>query len=316
MPPRGFAAERDAGSAGVIDGVLEPRFLHKLDRLRLTVRHSLSTRPGNTPMPRGAQGSGIELESYRSYGAGDDLRHLDWNAYGRLDQLLVKTFRAQREAPLHIFLDAPASMAYPHGDGKMSFAVGLAASLAYINLRNHDPVCVAAINDDLPHAHTRSRWFRHRQRLPELRDFLLNVRAAGKTALDRGIDAALGAQRSSGVAVLISDFLVEPSRYEAACAALLARRFTVAFLRVIGPAERDPRSSFQNARLIDAESGEERYVTLGAQNAARYQSALAAHLGRLQGVCSRSGVAFAIADSGASLERCLFRDLPAAGVVH
>jgi uncharacterized protein (DUF58 family) len=316
MPRNAFAAESRPDSAGVVDAVLEPRFLHKLDRLCLTVRHTLSTRPGNTPMPRGAQGSGIELESYRSYGAGDDLRHLDWNAYGRLDQLLVKNFRAQREAPLHIFLDASASMAHPDGDRKMAFATGLAASLAYINLKNHDPVCLAAVNDTLPDAYSRSRWFRHRQRLPELREFLLTVRAAGQTALDRGIDAALGAQRSSGVAVLISDFLVEPGRYEAACAALLARRFTVAFLRVIGPAERDPLRFFQNARLIDAETGEERYVTLGPQNAARYQSALAAHLGRLQGFCSRSGVAFAVADSGTSLERCLFRDLPAAGVVH
>ena len=43
--------------------VLAPAFLRKLDRLQLTVRRSLSTRPGNTPMPRGAQGSGIELEN-------------------------------------------------------------------------------------------------------------------------------------------------------------------------------------------------------------------------------------------------------------
>jgi len=28
-----------------------------------------------------------DIESYRTYTPGDDLRHLDWNAYGRLDQL-------------------------------------------------------------------------------------------------------------------------------------------------------------------------------------------------------------------------------------
>ena len=58
--------------------------------------------------------------------AGDDLRHLDWNAYGRLDELLIKTFRAEREAPMHIFIDASASMAVPADDGKFAFALGLA----------------------------------------------------------------------------------------------------------------------------------------------------------------------------------------------
>src|SRR5436309_2773016 len=102
-----------ADASAALSAVLTPSFLRKLDRLHLTVRRSLSTRPGNTPMPRGSQGSGIELENYKEYGAGDDLRHLDWNAYGRLDQLLIKTFRAEREAPLHIFVDTSASMTVP-----------------------------------------------------------------------------------------------------------------------------------------------------------------------------------------------------------
>src|SRR5437870_10844619 len=105
-------------TAALLASVLSAPFLRKLERLHLSVRRSLSTRPGNTPMPRGAQGSGIEIESYKSYDPGDDLRHLDWNAYGRLDQLLIKTFRAEREAPLHVFVDTSASMAAPGGDNK------------------------------------------------------------------------------------------------------------------------------------------------------------------------------------------------------
>src|SRR5229473_4144226 len=107
------AGDSATDSAAALAAVLTPPFLRKLDQLLLTVRRALGTRPGNTPMPRGSQGSGIELENYKAYGPGDDLRHLDWNALGRLDQLLIKTFRAEREAPLHLFVDLSASMAFP-----------------------------------------------------------------------------------------------------------------------------------------------------------------------------------------------------------
>src|SRR5512140_500281 len=179
-----------ADTAAALAAVLTPAFLRKLDRLHLSVRRSLSTRPGNTPMPRGAQGSGIEIESYKSYGAGDDLRHLDWNAYGRLDQLLIKTFRAEREAPLHILVDVSRSMAAPAGDGKVGFALGLAASLAYVSLCNNDPVRIVGVGAALPEGHLASPFFRHRQALQRVHDALLALRPRGETALASGIAAA------------------------------------------------------------------------------------------------------------------------------
>src|SRR6185436_8787965 len=117
MEPADSATE-PSGRRGARHAVLLPaKLVAKLDRLRLTVRKTLSTRPGQTLMPHGSQRSGIEIESYRTYTPGDDLRHLDWNAYGRLDQLLIKAFRAEREAPLHLFVDCSASMGFPESDG-------------------------------------------------------------------------------------------------------------------------------------------------------------------------------------------------------
>ncbi len=305
-----------ADTATALAAVLTPRFLRKLDRLHLRVRRSLSTRPGNTPMPRGAQGSGLELESYKTYGPGDDLRHLDWNAYGRLDQLLVKTFRAEREAPLHIFIDASASLGAPATDNKFGFALALAASLAYVSLRNNDPVRVVALTTEAARLHAASGFFRHRQALPRLQEFLLRLRPRGTTVLAAGLNAALHEQRSPGVALVLSDFLTAPEPYEATLRDLVARRFTVAALRVIGPAERDPASLFRRGQLVDAETGQRRFITFGADNRARYQRALAAHLERLQAFCTRSEIVFAVADTAGGLEQTLFHDLPALGLIR
>ena len=317
MKPGASVTDVTAGAvAATLAAVLTPPFLRKLDRLHLAVRRSLSTRPGNTPMPRGAQGSGIEIESYKSYDAGDDLRHLDWNAYGRLDQLLIKTFRAEREAPLHIFVDVSASMSVPDGDNKMGFAAGMAACLAYVSLRNHDPVRIVAIGDALPELHVSSPFFRHRQSLQQIRTFLLQLRPAGRTALAAGIAAGLRRQRSPGVAIVVSDFLMAPSAYESALGDLVARRFTVAAVRVIGPGERDPASLFRRAQLVDAETGWRRFITVNRHNLERYAVALGEHLRGLQAFCSRCGAMFSVADTAVGLERSLFYDLPALGLIH
>lgn len=309
-------ADSVTDSAAALAAVLTPGFLGKLDRLHLSVRRSLSTRPGNTPMPRGAQGSGIELENYKSYGAGDDLRHLDWNAYGRLDQLLIKTFRAQREAPLHVFVDASASMGVPVTDNKWAFALGLAASLAYVSLRNNDPVRVVGISQASPGLHVASPFYRHRQALHRLRDFLLLLRPQGQTAFATGIAAALREQRSPGVALVLSDFLMDPEAYEAALGDLVARRFTVGAMRIIGPGERDPAQLFRRGQLIDAETGRQRFITLSRDNLLRYQTVLARHLDGLQAFCNRCGIVFSVADTAAGLEQSLFHDLPALGLLH
>ena len=53
------------------------------DGLALHVRRGMGERTGDRRFPGRPEASGIELESYSAYAPGDDLRHLDWNAYGR-----------------------------------------------------------------------------------------------------------------------------------------------------------------------------------------------------------------------------------------
>jgi uncharacterized protein (DUF58 family) len=328
MPHAGSSAERLRGllaaftsaptepaTAGLAE-VLQPAFLRKLDRLQLRVRHSLATRPGNTPMPHGTQPSGIELANYKAYHPGDDLRYLDWNAYGRLDQLLIKTFRAEREAALHVFIDCSASMAAPAADRKFEFAIGLAASLAYISLRHNDPVRCVALSADGGRGFRASPWFRHRDMIGHVRDYLITLHTVGATTLAEGVSEYAGHARVPGVAVVVSDFLVEPARYEAALRGLVGRGWTVGALRLLGPGERDPAQVFRRGRLRDIETGVERVITLTPTNRQRYETALQLHLEALQTWCRRHEVYFATVDPHAGLEHALFHALPAMGMLR
>jgi uncharacterized protein (DUF58 family) len=310
MPP----SDSTADVAAALRTVSAPHVLRKLDRLRFVAQHSVTQRPGNTPVARATQASGLELAAHKAYAPGDDLRYLDWNAYGRLDQRLIKTFRAEREAPVHLLIDASASMAVPPADGKLAFAVGLTAGLAYVALRQNNPVRVATL---APGGGGRlSPLLRHAQRLPDLLQFLATIGAGGPTNLSEGVDAYVRTTPLPGTAVVLSDFLVEPDVYEGALDRLRGRGYHVLALRVIGRQERDASALPRQVRLRDAETNRERLIDLTVAHRARYARAVEEHLLGLKRWCEARAIGYAVADTDGGIEACLLADLPRAGLLQ
>ncbi|MGE3809403.1 MAG: DUF58 domain-containing protein, partial [Gemmataceae bacterium] len=74
-------------------------------------------------------GSSLEFKDFRDYQPGDDLRHIDWNAFARSDQLFVKLYREEVTPHLDLFIDGTRSMDL-EGSAKGEAALGLAAFFA------------------------------------------------------------------------------------------------------------------------------------------------------------------------------------------
>ena len=88
----------------------------------------MGERPGERRFPGHPQPAGVEIESYSAYTPGDDLRHLDWNAIGRLDTLARPPLHGgARGAASIVLLDASASMDAPP-DGRQARERARAAS--------------------------------------------------------------------------------------------------------------------------------------------------------------------------------------------
>lgn len=311
MPPE--VSENSPAAATAVDRVLEPAFLAHLGRMRLRVRSAYGPRPGDTPVRGLVQAGGLEVERHKAYDHGDELRHLDWNAYARLDQLLVRQFRAEREAPVHVFVDTSASMDTPASDGKLAFAAALALSLAYVAIRHHNPARVVALAEGGARA---SPAVRFPARLPLLARFCAGLAGGGRTALERGLGDYVRAEAIAGLAIVISDFLVDTDEARAALQHLAARGYEIVVLRPIGAGERDPSALFERARVRDAEDGSEKIVRLTPQNLARYRQALAAHLADLEAWCADHEATFAVCDTAAGLEQTMFTHLPRLGVLR
>lgn len=311
MPPA--ASESSLGRS--VERVLSPALLGPLGRMRLVVRRAFGPRPGETPVRGFIQPSGLEVERHKAYTLGDEIRHLDWSAYARLDQLLVRQFRAERETPVMVILDSSASMGLPAEDAKFEFAVCLALSLAFVAVRRHNPTRIVVL-DGSADGWSASKAVRFPARFPVLAEFCAGLRAEGEVGLLHGLDACTRAHPGPGVAILISDFLLDPGIARSAIHLLAARRFETAALRPLGGHERDPSRLFQRARLRDVETGRERVVRLTPAHLQSYRQALAEHIEGLEAACVENQSLFAACDVDAGLEHCLFSQLPRVGLLR
>lgn len=295
--------------------VSDPVFLKRLDRLRIQVRTARGTRPGETLIPRSIQPWGIEFESYKDYSPGDDFRYVDWNAVGRLDQLLVKTFTAEREIPYHIFLDTSASMGAPAIDQKFLFATDLAAALSYIVLLTNDTLRIAALTslERGQRPFLAMPMVRHRGHFLRVLSFLESLQSVGKTYLREAIRAYVDQSREPGIAIIISDFLMEPAQYEEALTLLRVRGYEVKALHVVGAAELDPQRLFRRGKLFDVEQHTERWVTLSQANLQKYLEAQRAHFVALQEFCHHYHILYARLSTATPLATVMIEELPKTG---
>src|SRR5690349_24518006 len=61
------------------------------------------------------QGQSVEFAEHKEYAPGDELRHLDWKAYGKFDKYYVKRFEHETNLRAVLAIDASGSMGYRSG---------------------------------------------------------------------------------------------------------------------------------------------------------------------------------------------------------
>jgi uncharacterized protein (DUF58 family) len=277
-------------------------------------RPARARRPdGRPPLPGSPEAAGIEIEAHAPYAPGDDLRHLDWNAFGRLDTLLVRRFTAEREVAVHFLVDCSASMAVPARDRKLAVATELVLALAYVALAGNDAVRIALLAGRVPGADLAALPPAH-ERAPRRGAPRHGGRVRAARARRRGRGLRPRHPRPA-VAVVVSDLMVDPADVARALEALRGRGWEVVVLHVIGSAELDPTRQFSRALLRDVETGATRPVVLTPAAAERYRDALARHLRAVADVAARTEAAYARLTSDADVRRFVRVELPALGIV-
>ncbi len=84
---------------------LDAEALAKLAGLQLRVKAVVDgTLAGLHRSPH--HGASIEFSEHKEYAPGDDLRHLDWKAYGKFDRYYVKRFEDETDLKAYFLLDS------------------------------------------------------------------------------------------------------------------------------------------------------------------------------------------------------------------
>ncbi|AWM38748.1 hypothetical protein GobsT_30530 [Gemmata obscuriglobus] len=125
---------------------LDPRVLARAEALGLKARQVVEgLRVGDHKSP--FKGFSVEFVQHREYVPGDDIRHIDWKGYGRSERYTIKQYEQETNFLCHLLLDGSNSMRYGRGDAnKLAFAKLLAASLAYLTVRQRDTVSLRIFN--------------------------------------------------------------------------------------------------------------------------------------------------------------------------
>ena len=232
---------------------------HAASHFRLA-RTEISRRRGGELLGRGF-GNSHEFQDYREYHPGDDLRHLDWAAFGRSDQPMIRLYREESQPRTQILLDASRSMAVPTRE-KSTFARQLGWLIALLAAEGGGRPSVVALDDHRP-----LREFDLQQlESPDILEWS-GVKDLPRLIAERVLPAPRHASR-----YVISDFLF-PHDPRALVASLANQASDLILLQLLTETEIHPHWD-SGARLVDAESDEYEDIILDQSALATYQARL------------------------------------------
>ncbi len=90
------------------------------------------------------KGFSVEFKEHRQYVPGDDIRTIDWKVFAKTDRLYIREYEEETNLRCTLLVDSSGSMGYcgsrSNGLSKHTYAMRLAACLAYLMLQQQDSV--------------------------------------------------------------------------------------------------------------------------------------------------------------------------------
>jgi uncharacterized protein (DUF58 family) len=275
--------------------LLDPEFMNRLDSLDVISRKIMQGKlQGERRSKR--RGQSVEFADHRPYVAGDDLRFVDWNIYGRLEQLFLKLFVEEQDLTVHIVADISSSMNFGK-PSKELFIKKLTAALGYISLVNNNRVTISLFADGIVGQLSNMRG---RNYLHQMADFLLTAGCDGPSRFEKTCRQLSSGRIGSGINIVLSDFLFKEN-YDSALRRLIGKYYDLYVIQVLSAQELSPDISGE-LKLIDIEDSDMAEITVSAALMRYYKRNLNAYCNELKDFCSRRGAVYVLSNSADSVE--------------
>ena len=226
---------------------LSPALLARLGPLQVRARKVMEgVLTGLHKSP--SHGQSVEFSEHKEYAPGDEIRHIDWRAFAKLDKYYVKRFEMETNLRALLVVDGSGSMAYGRGPlKKLEYASICAGALAYLLARQGDQVGLLVAGDPdadsterLPQG-TRS-YLPFASSTPHVQNLLRQLEGAagrGPTTLPDAIDFAAEKAGRRALVIVLSDLFDATARSLPALKMLRSRRHDVLVLQTLDREEMD-----------------------------------------------------------------------------
>jgi uncharacterized protein (DUF58 family) len=262
-------------------------------------------------------GSSVEFAEHKEYSPGDEIKHIDWKAYGKFDRYYVKRFEEETELTAYLLLDRSGSMSY-RGDGlaKLEYAAYLVAALAYLLIRQQDRVGLYAFG-----GREAPVYVPPRARSTHLHDLYGQLErvvdsAGGKdagrgpTALAAALDrVAETARRRRSLILVVSDMFDASPEVPLLLRRLRAQRHDVTVFQTLDRHELD--LPFEGMTLFESLEDDRRILADPRAVRDDYLRELGAFLARTRRACADGDVEHHLVPTDQPLEQTLLNFLTA-----
>ncbi len=268
-------------------------------------------------------GASVEFKEHRAYSPGDDLRSIDWKAYGKSDRLFVRQYEDETNLRATVLVDQSASMGYagtraaglispgakPSGEtkapakpaSKYDYAAAMAVALSHLMIASQDAAGVIRFSD------------RVLQKVPvgsrpsHLRVVAAAVAAGkpeGEIDWNRVCRAVAGELPRRGVVIVLTDGLAPPEILGRNMRLLRGRGHEVVLVQILDPDEIDfPFTG--RAEFRDLEQPGLRPVVDGRSVAVAYRRAIEQHNAAVSRACQSAAVRCVLVRTDQPLARAL-----------
>lgn len=183
------------------------------------------------------KGASIEFVEHRQYYPGDEIRHIDWRAFGKTGKFYIKEYEDETNLRAYLLVDASGSMNYAGKTlSKWHYARQVAAAMGYLLLSQRDAVGMMTFDTavrDIAEPSTAAHSF---ERIAAL---LGEREPGGETSLGDVLAGIVPTLKRRSLVFVISDLFDEVEKVLAAMKELRHSRHEVVLLHIVAPEEEE-----------------------------------------------------------------------------
>jgi uncharacterized protein (DUF58 family) len=233
------------------------------------------------------KGASVEFVEHRQYYPGDEIRHIDWRAFGKTGKYYVKEFEEETNLRTYLVVDGSGSMGYGESTlSKFTYARYLAAAMGYLLLGQRDAVGLVTFDTQVRERIEPTVSQTNFQRIANV---LTNWETGSETSLAGVFTQLIPSLKRRCLVMIFSDFFDRIEPLTQALKQFEHARHEVILFQVIAPEEQT--FPFSRPTLFRSmERVDHRLLVDPHRLRAAYLEQFEAFQAKLADICSHAGV--------------------------